>query len=644
MTTTRRLACGLAALLLTAALAGLAMQAAGAAQTLRLEVGRNNRDSAGLLALALAERQGDPAALRGLAEVQAASGHYRRLQLQQSNGALIFDLRPPSRAERAPRWFASAWPLAGSPGRALVADGYGGSDGLTVETNAAWAQDALWDAVSLAAAVLLGCWLVVMGCAVWVWRGFGRALKPRLAQAEALAQGRFVDADEGRWPGLAELTQSLNALAGRMREGVALQAEQVALLQRRVQLDAVTGLALRSHFVAQLQQRLTDSGGPGVALLLVRVLHLETLNPRLGHEAADRLLAAIADVLLTYVDRVPAAFAGRLNGSDFALCLPVRGVARETAESLRAALAASATLRSGGAEVVIGGADGLRDIGAGAALSAADNALARAEAEADGGAAGGCVVEDHVVASVDVAGVGAWREQIGAALADGRVQLGESRVIDSSSRLVHLECLLRVQLAVGDEYQTAARWLAQSPRSRLLPQVDLAALALALRAIAADGLPRAVQASPLSLSMPGFVAEAARRLRATPAAARKLSIECLHPMQPVAFAPLASASAVWRPLGVRLGVEHAAGLPQELARLHQAGIDYVRVDARHLRGIAADAALRSYAQSLLDLIHGLGLQAMAGGIDAAPDLEALWQLGFDSATGPAVALQESRVS
>ena len=36
------------------------------------------------------------------------------------------------------------------------------------------------------------------------------------------------------------------------------------------------------------------------------------------------------------------------------------------------------------------------------------------------------------------------------------------------------------------------------------------------------------------------------------------------------------------------------------------------------------------------LIHGLGLKALAEGVDDPVDLAALWSLGFDGATGPAV--------
>jgi EAL domain-containing protein (putative c-di-GMP-specific phosphodiesterase class I) len=47
--------------------------------------------------------------------------------------------------------------------------------------------------------------------------------------------------------------------------------------------------------------------------------------------------------------------------------------------------------------------------------------------------------------------------------------------------------------------------------------------------------------------------------------------------------------------------------------------------------------VRGYAHGLLALIHGLGLTALAEGIDEAADLVALWSLGYDGATGPALS-------
>jgi EAL domain-containing protein (putative c-di-GMP-specific phosphodiesterase class I) len=89
-------------------------------------------------------------------------------------------------------------------------------------------------------------------------------------------------------------------------------------------------------------------------------------------------------------------------------------------------------------------------------------------------------------------------------------------------------------------------------------------------------------------------------------------------------------------VGVTVGVEHAGASPKALPALEGIGVQYVKIDARHLRGLADDDAVRGYAQSLVGLIHGLGMQALAEGIDEPRDLLAIWAIGFDGATGAAV--------
>ena len=423
------------------------------------------------------------------------------------------------------------------------------------------------------------------------------------------------------------------------------QTEQVRQLQRQVQMDAVTGLPSRRHFLGLLQQRLDGAAGPGAALLLLRVQQLDGLNQRLGFEATDRLLVALGQVLQTYVDRVPGTCAGRLNGGDFALCLPVAGVARETAASLHAALAASPTLRNGRADVAVGGVDGVQLRVPSAVLAAADAALAQAEAR---GASGHTpVVVQDLQATTPGAGAmpgeagepgeRAWRVQIAAALDEGRVQLQAAPVVDAAGLRRHLECRLLVQRQRGGAFQPAEGWFALARRSRLLPQVDLRTVEMALQAIAGDGQARAVSASALSLLSPGFITDVAARLAAAPSAAALLTVECTDSLRLAAAIPaLTAAAQSWRVWGVRVGVGPMDELAQHLPALKAAGVRHVTLDARALPGLAQDAALRSYVQRLVHLVHGVGMTVLAGSVDDAAAAQVLWGLGVDAASGAAL--------
>lgn len=596
--------------LLLALLALVVVHALLARQALRSQLAAANREAAAVLASSLSHQGNSVTAWQPMAAAQFAAGRTRLLRLEPADGTRAVEMQAPPRAMAAPDWFVLLLPVVAAPGSAPVLDEAGRTLGtVQISGDVAGAQDALWLAAVEALAAALLAWL---------------------AAAAVMLAWRRAPPDDAEDSQVDDALLSLPAVP----VDQAALAEQVAWLQQQAQLDPVTGLPLRRHFNYQLQQKLGDAGG-GAALLLVRVLHLAALNTRLGHDATDQWLRAVADVLQTYVERVPGTFAGRLNGSDFALCLPVTGVAQETAESLRAALAAAPALRTGAAEVAVGGVDGLRDTTASQALAAADGALARAEEAAD--LDGLPVVEQHRPSAEPPAGERAWREQIAGALDEGRVALEAEPVLGRDGHERHLACRLRLPPVSGAAPQSAERWLAQARRSHLMPQVDLAALDLALAAVAEDGRARAVTVSPASLSTPGFIGDVGARLAARPASTRRLALECaegLHAGSGVAT--FLAAAAAWRALGVRLGVEYASAIAPQIAALRGAGVGYVKVDARHLQGVASEAAVQGYAASLAALVHGQGLELVAAGMADEADLQALWALGFDAASGAAV--------
>lgn len=435
-------------------------------------------------------------------------------------------------------------------------------------------------------------------------------------------------------PDLTRVAPPPSAGVHRLRGAVDRQASELEQLRRQAHADPVTGLPNRRHFVGRLATALADAGTPAAGLLILRVLHLEALNRRLGHDATDDLLGAVADVLAAYPERVPGAFAGRLNGSDFALYLPVAGVAEETAGALLRALRASPAGNASGSELVVGGVDALVAPGPGEALAMADEALAEAES------AGPFTVEIRTAPGTDDTlpiGERAWCRRIEEALAEGRVALAEFPVQDAQGGLLYLECPLRVQLEPGGPFQVASRWLAMASRGRLLPMVDLAALDLALLAITRDGRARCVHLSAAALASTGFVGEVQRRLDAHPAAAPQLWLAVAEGPSFERLLPrLREAAAAWRRHGVHLGLEHAGASMQSLPRLGGVGLDHLRVGARFVRGAAAEAPVRDFAGALVRLAHGLGWKIVAEGIDDARDLGALWALGFDGATGRAV--------
>jgi len=199
---------------------------------------------------------------------------------------------------------------------------------------------------------------------------------------------------------------------------------------------------------------------------------------------------------------------------------------------------------------------------------------------------------------------------------------------------LHLECPLQLQLEADGPFEPATRWLPLAVRSRLTAEVDLLAVSLALEAIARDGKLRCVNIAPASLLDGSFVARLREQIFQAPQSARKLGLELAETAAVQHFDLLLEMGRQLRPLGVKLGLEHAgAGLAQ-VDRLYQAGLDYVKLDASVVSGASGDAARAAFVRGMLVMLRSLALKVYAEGLRDAMDVQALWDCEVDGVTGP----------
>ncbi|MBE7416663.1 MAG: EAL domain-containing protein [Ideonella sp.] len=640
MSLIRRMALLMLLVVLLALAGGVLTTLVAARNTLQAQLTVKNRDNAQALALALSQQRGDAALMELVLAAQFDTGTYRSIKLVGADGRVPFEREAATAPSRAPAWFVRSLPLRAEPGVGQVSDGWRPIGRIELVSQSAYALDALWRAGVRAAQLLALVGLAGAVLAAWGLRSIRRPLDAAVAQAQALQEGRFVTVDEPAVAELKPLARSMNTMVGRLSTMFDAQAQQVESLRQQAQTDALTGLLNRRQFMLDAQRRFEASAGDAQGIVLVRVQELEPLNRRLGHAAVDALLRALARALA----EAPAAdrpLCGRLNGSDFALvvaCGDALTFAQALVPALRTALAAPIPPTAGfkphageWPSLVIGAADQAQVVGMPAALAAADQALAQAEAEG-AWAVVGCRCTDPAPA----AGEGHWQRQLTDALLQQRSSLAEYPVRNARGELLHFDCPLRVQLQPGGAFESASKWLALATRSRLTNAMDQRAVALALEQIARDGVARCVNLAAASLQATEFVAAISAQLRQAPKAAARLWIDTPESLAAAQPGVIQQVAQHWRALGARVGLEHAGAALSGMARLYELGLDYVRIDARFLVGIADDAAVRRHAEGLLTLLRGIGLQVYAEGVDRDEDLAVLWTLGFDGATGPAL--------
>ncbi|HRI19048.1 MAG TPA: GGDEF domain-containing protein, partial [Burkholderiaceae bacterium] len=458
-----------------------------------------------------------------------------------------------------------------------------------------------------------------------------KLIEPALDQARVLALGRCVTAAEPAAPEMQVLTRAMNTMVNRLKAAVDLQVAQVEQLRQQAHLDPLTGLSNRRHFLARLDAALLrEDGTAQCGLLLMRLRDLAESNRTLGHAATDRMIAALGQVLATYAERVPGCIPGRLNGADFALCLPVGGMAQETAQSLAQALRTVLPTIGPGVTAALGGVELQHGVAQADAMARADEALARAELR------GPFAVEVLVLGRGNSAGLGesAWRKGLDTALAAGCVALAEFPLVDSQGALVHLEAPLRLQLKPGGSYEPAALWLPLATRTRMTGAVDGCAVTLALDAIVRDGRPRSVNLAPASLADGEFVSRLRAILFARARAARHLSIEIDEAAAVERFAHLRELARLVRPCGVRFGLEHAGQHLATIDHLFEDWLDFVKLDASLGSGTAKDAQRAGFVRAAVGLLHGLAIDVYAEGIRDDDDAAVLWDCGVDGITGP----------
>ncbi len=590
-----------------------------------------NNDMAQSLGLSLSQQHGDPTAMELLLTSQFDTGFYEQMRLVAPDGKVLIDRKAPLQKSNAPAWFVGWMGLAPDVGIALVSDGWKQIGRLEVRSQSSFTVDQLWRSTLLAAWLLA--FLALMAGAVARY-GLARIKAPLSAtvqQAMALTERRFVTVAEPHVPELREVTRAMNLMVDRLRLMFDEQAGQVEVLRRQAHCDDLTGVFNRPHFLGRLKGLLSaEDGSASGVLVLVRVCDLQGINRTLGRAEADVLLREAAAAIEDSGRRSVRHEIGRLNGSDFALVLPDVQSLRESAVDVAAKLRTLFRTHEGNAFAVVGAVRWWHGASVSSLLAAADQALARAEAR------GAFAVDLDDAGDGLVLGEDAWRVRLEQALEQQWVELAKFAMVDVQGDVIHFECPLRLRLESDGPPVPAAQWLPMARRTQLTWRIDLLAVEAALSAIAGDGLPRSVNLSPSSLADDGFLPALRQLLQQQRASAPGLWLEVAEAGAMRSIELVRALVDQAHAVGAKVGLEHAGEQVTQSGRLLEAGLDFVKLDASLVDGIAESTARRQHIASMLLMLHGIGLAVYAEGVNDEADAQALWDCGIDGVTGPVV--------
>lgn len=617
------------------ALAGSLLASTLAARTyLSQQLTLKNADNATTLALALSQKDPDPLAIELAATALFDSGHYELVQVNAADGRVIVQLQAPPGDYDAPEWFVRRLPLQAVPGEAKISSGWNQVGTVRLVSHSRFAYRALWQSVLEMAGALALAGLVSGYLGTLVLRRLRAPLDAVIGQARAISERRFVTIAEPAVPELKQLATAMNTTVTRLKTMFDEEAARLEAVRREANCDTLTGLANRGYFMARLREAALADDAAGGAVFIARLAHLAEANQSLGRDATDELLRRYAEALAATAAALPEALAARLNGADFALLAPGLAAPQATAEALLTRLSqAAAAFLPERPTTWLGCGHFPRGIEPATILAQVDAALAGVEAAGRNGLS---LVDLREGDEAPKSGE-EWAKLIRRALEQRWVRLVSFPVIGLGGRLLHRECPLRLMFDEEGEWLPAGRFLPIAERLRLTPQLDLAAIALGLDELDAkpelSGL--AINLSASSIALPAFRGELRallKRHRSTP----RLWLEISEAGALAHFDAFRALCLELRDAGCAVGIEHFGRQFSEIGRLHDLGLDYLKVDASFIRGLEGNPGNQAFLKGLSAIAHGIGLQVIAEGVASDAEFAALADVGFDGATGPAV--------
>jgi EAL domain-containing protein (putative c-di-GMP-specific phosphodiesterase class I)/CHASE2 domain-containing sensor protein len=441
---------------------------------------------------------------------------------------------------------------------------------------------------------------------------------PTIATVAIVAQSRFGI--------IVDLAPTLVAWAGSALLTACAHGWQRIVHHR--EFDAATGLPLRRRMVSDVAG---DAEARAVAL--ARIAGYDQLVAAFGAEQASVVIGTLASRLLA---ASPSHRVYRISSDTLGLALSIADDADIAgwAAGVEAAFAGGIAVDGGIADVCLRfGVARLRPgVDPGRTVDFATAAMRKATEFGQPW----CLHTDDETAS------DRWEAGLGAALRvaieSGHISAYyQPKVRVADGRLVRVEVLARWNDPVRGSIAPDA-FIPIAERNGSIRTLTQFMLATAIRqqgdwqrqGFAVDV---AVNISTLDLSDPGFVASVAALAAEHDVEPSTITLEITERAIVGSTDQALAAARDLAARGFRLSIDDYGIGQSTLACLQQFPVGELKIDQSFVRRMCDDPASRVLVRSTIELAHALGIEAVAEGVEDAPTLAALAELGCDYAQG-----------
>lgn len=499
--------------------------------------------------------------------------------------------------------------------------------------------DIIWHAVIPAVVVAAMCWAAAERAIAVTAEAIDAAIT-RMARA---ARG---DLDSAIPPEVGECVPELSSA---MADLFAQLNANLTSIERMALFDTVTSLPNRNHFRGQCELALAGlKPAAQAALLFIDLDRFKTVNDTLGHAAGDILLAQVAERLRNVASRGSAAgrdapLLGRLAGDEFTVFLP--DVAdRIEVDRVGAAILAMLTepFDVHGHEIEIGASIGValrpdhgRDLTD--LMKAADAAMYQAKESGRGR-----VYHFDAELAERLEARAVLDQDLRQAVAGRQFELVfQPQVASRDGRIVAAEALLRWRHPT-DGLKLPGSFIQRAEDTGLIVEigdwvVENVAATLARWARAGVEQRLSINLSARQIDHAIFF----RRLRGALAAAgappRLLELELSETLAMACSDEALAELAALRADGATVAMDGFGTGYSNVPRLRTLPLDRIKLDRSVVAPVATESAARTIVHALVGLIHGLGCEAVAEGVEDQGQADVLRIIGCDVMQGYAIA-------